>query len=167
MSGPVSSADHDHAPDHDHGRCIDDALNRATALCARRGARLTDLRRRVLELVWQGHAAVKAYDVLSRLGREPGSAKPPTVYRALDFLIAHGLVHRLESLNAYVGCPQPEASHSGCFLICDICGEVAEFESAAIEAAIAYQSDDCGFAIRDETVEVRGRCQRCQAPSAS
>jgi Fur family zinc uptake transcriptional regulator len=162
MSGPLSSADHEDAPDHDHGRCIDEALNRAAALCARRGARLTELRRRVLELVWQGHAAVKAYDVLNRLGRSPGPAKPPTVYRALDFLIAHGLVHRLESLNAYVGCPQPEASHSGRFLICDSCGEVAEFESAAIEAAITHQADDRGFAIRDETVEVHGRCQRCQ-----
>src|SRR5918995_5952602 len=113
------------APDHDHARCIDAALDRAAALCARRGARLTELRRRVLELVWQGHAAVKAYDVLDRLGRKAGSAKPPTVYRALDFLIAHGLVHRLESLNAYVGCPMPDASHEGQFLICGACGGVS------------------------------------------
>jgi Fur family zinc uptake transcriptional regulator len=155
-----SSAGHDHAPGHDHDRCIDQALNRAAALCARRGARLTALRRRVLELVWQRHAAVKAYDVLNQLGPS-GAAKPPTVYRALDFLIAHGLVHRLESLNAYVGCPQPEASHSGCFLICDLCGAVAEFESAAIEAAIAHQAKDMGFATRDTTVEVHGRCRRC------
>ena len=78
-------------------------------LCARRGARLTRLRRRVLELVWQGHAAVKAYDLLAELDRKDATAKPPTVYRALDFLMAHGLVHRLESLNSYVGCPQPGA----------------------------------------------------------
>ena len=65
----------------------------------------------MLELVWQGHAAVKAYDLLAELDRQGGAAKPPTVYRALDFLMAHGLVHRLESLNAYVGCPQPEAPH--------------------------------------------------------
>ena len=140
MSHPALPADHDLAPDHDHERCIDDALGKAAALCARRGARLTELRRRVLELVWQGHAAVKAYDVLDRLGRAPGSAKPPTVYRALDFLIAHGLVHRLESLNAYVGCPEPDASHKGRFLICDACGDVAEFESPAIRTAIAEQA---------------------------
>jgi Fur family zinc uptake transcriptional regulator len=152
--------------DHDHARCVDDALNRAAALCARRGARLTELRRRVLELVWQGHAAVKAYDVLDRLGREAGSAKPPTVYRALDFLIAHGLVHRLESLNAFVGCPQPEASHSGRFLICDSCGDVTEFESRAIEDAIADRAGELGFAIRGETVEARGLCQRCRAAAA-
>jgi len=161
MSGSHAPAGHDHDPGHDHSVCIEDALNRAGALCARRGARLTPLRRRVLELVWQGHAAVKAYDVLNRLGGEPGPAKPPTVYRALDFLIAHGLVHRLESLNAYVGCPQPEASHSGCFLICDGCGDVAEFESAAIEAAIAARAGDLGFTVRGITVEVNARCQRC------
>ena len=149
--------------DHDHAACIDAALDRAAELCARRGARLTRLRRRVLELVWQGHEAVKAYDVLERLGRAPGAAKPPTVYRALDFLMAHGLVHRLESLNAYVGCPQPEASHSGRFLICDGCGDVTEFESRAIKDAIADRADELKFAIRDETVEVRGLCQRCQA----
>ena len=97
------------AVSHDHAQCIDAALDKAADLCSRRGARLTKLRRRVLELVWQGHAAVKAYDLLGALDRGAGAAKPPTVYRALDFLIAHGLVHRLESLNAFVGCPAPEA----------------------------------------------------------
>ena len=163
MSRAVPSTDHELASDHDHGQCVDDALATAAALCARRGARLTDLRRRVLELVWQGHEAVKAYDVLDRLGRSPGSAKPPTVYRALDFLMAHGLVHRLESLNAYVGCPQPDSSHKGRFLICDACGHVAEFDSAAIRSAIADQADGLGFAVRGETVEVHGLCQRCRA----
>ena len=163
MPDAVPAADHALAPGHDHERCIDDALGRAAALCARRGARLTDLRHRVLELVWQGHEAVKAYDVLERLGRAPGAAKPPTVYRALDFLMAHGLVHRLESLNAYVGCPQPERSHKGRFLICDACGHVAEFNSPALRTAIAAGAEDQGFTVRGETVEVHGLCQRCQA----
>ena len=169
MPASPRPADDDRAPDHDHEQCIDDALGKAAALCARRGARLTDLRRRVLELVWQGHEAVKAYDVLERLGRAPGAAKPPTVYRALDFLMAHGLVHRLESLNAYVGCPQPERSHKERFLICDVCGHVAEFDSAALRTAIAAGADGQGFAVRGETVEVHGLCQRCQAatPAAS
>ncbi|HEX5077832.1 MAG TPA: transcriptional repressor [Geminicoccaceae bacterium] len=164
----VRTAGRGAAPDHDHERCVDDALGRAATLCARRGARLTDLRRRVLELVWQGHEAVKAYDVLERLGSAPGAAKPPTVYRALDFLMAHGLVHRLESLNAYVGCPRPERSHKGRFLICDACGHVAEFDSAALRAAIADEAQEVGFGVRDETVEVRGVCWRCQtAPPAA
>jgi Fur family transcriptional regulator, zinc uptake regulator len=155
------------APDHDHARCIDAALRRAAALCARRGARLTELRRRVLELVWQRHAAIKAYDILDELGSAEGSAKPPTVYRALDFLIAHGLVHRLESLNAYVGCPAPDAPHAGQFLICGACGGVSEFEAPAILAAIAEQAAGQGFAVARQTVEARGTCQACRAGSGA
>jgi Fur family transcriptional regulator, zinc uptake regulator len=136
--------------DHDHTACIDAALDRAAELCARRGARLTRLRRRVLELVWQSHAAVK----------------PPTVYRALDFLMAHGLVHRLESLNAYVGCPQPEAPHDGQFLICNACGHVSEFEARAIQTAIEVQAAGSDFAVEQRTVEVRGVCRGCR-PAAS
>jgi len=153
--------------DHDHALCIDDALNRAAELCLRRGARLTHLRRRVLELVWQGHSAVKAYDLLEVLAREDRSAKPPTVYRALDFLIAHGLVHRLESLNAFIGCPQPEASHEGQFLICGRCGWVGEFEASEIQAAIADQATGHGFAVDQQTVEVRGTCRICRVGSAT
>ena len=151
---------------HNHDRCVDDALQRAAVLCTRRGAHLTRLRRRVLELVWQGHAAVKAYDVLQELGGSAGAAKPPTVYRALDFLIAHGLVHRLESLNAYVGCPVPDAAHQGQFLICDACGTVSEFEAPPIQAAIAEQAAAQDFAIARQTVEVRGLCQPCRASAA-
>jgi Fur family transcriptional regulator, zinc uptake regulator len=152
--------------DHDHAACIDAALDRAAELCARRGARLTRLRRRVLELVWQGHAAVKAYDLLAALHRRGGAAKPPTVYRALDFLMAHGLVHRLESLNAYIGCPQPDAPHDGQFLICAACGHVSEFEAPAIQSAIEIQAADLGFAVEQRTVEVRGVCRGCR-PAAS
>ena len=152
--------------DHDHAHCIDDALGKAAELCVRRGARLTRLRRRVLELVWQGHSAVKAYDLLEMLAREDRSARPPTIYRALDFLMAHGLVHRLESLNAYIGCPQPEASHEGQFLICEGCGWVGEFEALEIQAAITDQATDQGFAVDQQTVEVRGTCRRCLAGPA-
>jgi Fur family transcriptional regulator, zinc uptake regulator len=155
--------------DHDHGACIDAALDRAGELCARRGARLTRLRRRVLELVWQGHAAVEAYDLLAELDRKGGAAKPPTVYRALDFLMAQGLVHRLESLNAYIGCPQPEAPHDGRFLICQACGQVSEFEAPAIQSAIETQAADLGFAVGQQMVEVHGVCRGCQPamPSGS
>jgi Fur family zinc uptake transcriptional regulator len=155
--------------DHDHDRCIDAALDRAGELCGRRGARLTRLRRRVLELVWQSHAAVKAYDLLAELGRKGAAAKPPTVYRALDFLMAHGLVHRLESLNAYVGCPQPDAPHDGQFLICEACGQVSEFAAPAIQDAIEIQAAGLGFAVGQRTVEVRGVCRDCQPamPSGS
>jgi Fur family transcriptional regulator, zinc uptake regulator len=151
------------AADHDHDRCVEEARARAAELCARRGARLTALRRRVLELVWRGHSAVKAYDLLEQLGRGAGSAKPPTVYRALDVLIAHGLVHRLESMNAYIGCPDPDGRHEGQFLICEDCGVVRELRASRLERAIADQAADAGFAVAQQTVEVRGTCRSCRA----
>lgn len=147
---------------HDHGLCIADALRTAEQLCARRGARLTKLRRRVLELVWTSHAPVGAYELLGRLGRERERAAPPTVYRALEFLLAHGLVHRIESLNAFVGCPHPGKSHSGQFLICRDCGAAAEMHDASINEAIAERAAACGFAVERKTVEVRGLCPACR-----
>lgn len=155
------------ASGHDHGRCVDAALDQARAICAARGVRLTELRRRVLELVWRDHTAVKAYDLLRDLGRESGAAaKPPTVYRALEFLIEQGFVHRLESLNAYVGCPVPGRDHAGQFLICDRCGTVDEFSAPAVSAAIADRAADLGFAVGQETIEVRGTCQVCRGGPA-
>jgi len=152
--------------DHDHGLCIDSALARADGLCDRRGARLTALRRRVLELVWQDHTAVKAYDLLRQLGEQPGAAsasvKPPTVYRALDFLLAHGLIHRLESLNAYVGCPHPDRAHDGSFLICERCGKVREVGSEALDSLLDEAATDHDFTLRARTVELRGICRPCQ-----
>src|SRR3954453_3718975 len=94
--------------DHDHADCVAAALGAAERLCARRGARLTELRRRVLELIWRSHEPIGAYALLDRLGRERGRVAPPTVYRALEFLIAHGLVHRIASLNAFIGCVHPD-----------------------------------------------------------
>lgn len=143
---------------HDHESCIDAALDRAAALCARRGARLTELRRQVLELVWRGHQPVGAYDLLARMGR----AAPPTVYRALDFLIEHGLVHRIESLNAYVGCDRPEATHQSQFLICTNCGVAAELDDPDLAAAAARRAAQLGFTVERQTVELRGRCPRCR-----
>ena len=128
-----------------HERCVRLALERAERLCRRRGARLTALRRRVLELVWQSHRAVKAYDVLNQLGRAGKAAKPPTVYRALDFLMAHGLVHRVDSLNAFVGCARPGAAHSAQFLICDDCGDVREMDAPSINRAVKRRADEVGF----------------------
>ena len=153
--------------DHDHERCVDAALSVAQEICAARGARLTQLRRRVLELVWQGHSAVKAYDLLRELGPDDGAAKPPTIYRALDFLIEHGLVHRLESLNAYVGCPEPGRRHEGQFLICRHCGQVREMVAPAVDRAIADRAAEAGFEVAQRTVEVHGTCRTCREAEAS
>ena len=93
---------------HDHSRCVAEALAEAEALCAKQGTRLTTLRKRVLELVWASHKPLGAYDILGVLSEEDGRrAAPPTVYRALDFLLENGLVHRIASLNAFIGCVHP------------------------------------------------------------
>ncbi len=149
-----------HAP-HDHEACIGGALDRAAALCGRRGARLTDLRRRVLELVWQKHAPVGAYALLEELRREGRGAAPPTVYRALDFLLEHGLVHRIESLNAFVGCPRPDRDHVSQFLICSDCNGVAEIDDAGIGSAVSRGAAAAGFVVNRLTIEMQGLCPRC------
>ena len=146
---------------HDHGKCIDTAIAVAEARCARRGQRFTPLRRRVLELVWTSHGPVRAYDVLDALRAERRGAAPPTVYRALDFLMEHGLIHRIESLNAYVGCGSPDGRHGGQFLICRECGAVAELDDAAIARAVAERARTMGFAVEQQTIEVAGLCPRC------
>jgi Fur family zinc uptake transcriptional regulator len=149
-------------PDHNHERCIAQALLRAEGLCSDSGARLTSLRRAVLMQIWQGHAPVKAYDILDRLGDMPGTARPPTVYRALQFLRERGLVHRLESLNAFVGCARPEQRHEGQFLICTGCGVVREIGVPRITAAVTRAAREAGFTVERQTIEVSGRCARCR-----
>lgn len=143
---------------HDHGHCVAHALEAAEAECRRRGARLTDIRRRVLELVWRSHQPVGAYAVLEALGK----AAPPTVYRALDFLVAHGLVHRIERLNAFVGCTHPGAPHAGQFLLCTRCGAAAEITDPAIATAVEAAAGHLGFTVSRQTVEIEGLCPACR-----
>jgi Fur family zinc uptake transcriptional regulator len=149
------------AEGHNHKACLADALRQAEAACQRRGARLTALRRRVLELVWASHAPVKAYDLLDQLRAEHAKAAPPTVYRALDFLVAEGLIHRIESLNAFIGCAGPAHAHQGQFLICRICGAAAELNDPEIAALLKEKAARLGFRIDQPTVELKGLCPRC------
>lgn len=152
--------------DHDHTHCIADALTRADALCAERGARLTALRRQVLELVWTSHRPRGAYAILEDLSQREGkSTAPLTVYRALEFLVEQGLVHRIESLNAYIGCAAPGAMHSGQFLVCEACGNAVEIDDPRIRAAIDITAGERGFRVNRPTVEVRGMCTDCQEKS--
>ncbi|WP_417458777.1 transcriptional repressor [Kordiimonas sp.] len=134
----------------------------AERLCAERGSRFTDLRRRILKMIWQGHKAVKAYDLLDQLATEGGSAKPPTVYRALDFLMDEGLVHKIESLNAYIGCPHPGDNHVSQFLICDKCETVREVTTSDLKEAVLSAAQASDFSIRRQTLELHGVCANCQ-----
>ncbi len=146
---------------HDHAQCVQQALTKAEQVCARHGARLTELRRRVLELTWNSHRAVKAYDLLEHLGDGKQAAKPPTVYRALEFLQGLGLIHKLESLNAYVGCPDPEGRHPTQFLICRSCGLIQELELPALGVTVGQEARRHGFQVERQLVEVHGLCRSC------
>ena len=148
---------------HDHSHCVHSALTEADVLCAQKGLRLTALRRRVLELVWQSHKPLGAYDILAVLSEQDGRrAAPPTVYRALDFLLENGLVHRISSLNAFIGCSHPEHPHQGQFLICRNCHAAIELEQKSISDAIVSSALGVGFTVEGQTVEVVGLCSGCQ-----
>lgn len=148
---------------HDHSHCVSHALAEAESICARQGLRLTELRKRVLELVWQSHKPLGAYDILGVLSEQDGRrAAPPTVYRALDFLLENGLVHRISSLNAFVGCSQPEHAHQGQFLICRSCHAAIELEQQSISQAIVASAAGVGFVVESQTVEVVGLCAGCR-----
>lgn len=141
---------------------ITDRLARAEAECARRGVRLTDVRRDVLRLILQAGEPMGAYALLDGLKALTGGGKPPTVYRALDFLLAQGLIHRVERLNAFVGCHDEAAhAHAAQFLICRVCGRATEIEDHAVEAAIAAATAAAGFKPARATVEVEGTCAQC------
>jgi len=159
---PISFA----GKDHDHQSCIDQALDRAERLCQYHRKRFTAIRRRVLELVWRQHKPIGAYELLGAL-QQDGPAAPPTVYRALDFLQQMGLVHRIASLNAYVGCACPGEPHDGQFLICESCRALAELDVPAITGAIERSAAASGFEPRHHTVEILGLCPRCRQRSAS
>lgn len=153
-------------PGHDHRRCIDGAIAAAEARCHRLGVRLTEIRRRVLELVWKGHEPVGAYALLDALRAEGRPAAPPTVYRALDFLLAQGLIHRVERLNAFIGCPWPDNPHSGQLLLCSDCGTVIELDDRAVGEAVAASAARHGFTVRRQMLEVEGTCPSCRRGTA-
>lgn len=155
------------ADSHDHAGCVESAMSRAERVCQRRGLRFTPIRRRVLEFLWESHRPIGAYDVLERLAGEGRAAAPPTVYRALDFLLDAGLAHRLDSLNAYVGCPDPGRPHSGQFLICRDCRTVAEIGDRDIDRLVSARAQALGFSVVRQIVEVEGQCDSCRRAAAS
>lgn len=150
---------------HNHDSCKKAALTQAESACAAAGLRLTRIRRQVLELVWDSHAPVKAYEILEHLQQHNPRAVPPTVYRALEFLQQAGLVHRLESLNAYVGCGEPREPHIGQFLICQTCGAVAEINEPKITELLSAQAARLGFETTRQLVELKGLCPQCSQHS--
>jgi Fur family zinc uptake transcriptional regulator len=149
-------------PSH-HVHDAKDYLRAVEQACASRSLRLTPLRAQVLGLVAAAGKPVKAYDLLDLMKSESGSTAPPTVYRALDFLLEQGFIHRLASVNAFVSCHHPQVRHSVPFLICDKCQNAIELEDERIVELLDTQAKALGFTPRAQTLEVHGLCASCQA----
>jgi len=151
---------------HDaHDGCLDHAAHLADAesRCAAAGETLTPIRRRVLELLLDQSGPAKAYDLLAHLGENAGSAKPPTVYRALEFLVRMGLAHRVESLNAFVACELGACARSTIFLICEACGGAQEFDAGHALVDLANAAARDGFEIHRTMIEAQGLCAQCRS----
>jgi Fur family transcriptional regulator, zinc uptake regulator len=148
-------------PAHDHSRCIERAVAAAEKVCAAKRVNLTPLRKRVLEIVWRQHEPIGAYEILAELSRDREKPAPPTVYRALEFLQNAGLVHRLDTLNAFLGCDRPEDAHAGQFLVCDQCHRVAEIEDSILNRTLHERARSLGFRLESPAVEIKATCTRC------
>lgn len=146
---------------HDHQLCMIQTLLSAEAICMDKGVRLTTIRRRVLELICSSHKAIGAYELLDLFREEDSKAKPITIYRALDFLMEVGLVHKIESLNAFIGCLQAETKHQSVILICDNCKNAFEIDATSIYQTIFLMSKRIQFTPASLTIELHGLCFSC------
>ena len=154
---------------HDHNQCIDTALATARARCTANGAKLTAQREQVLKLIWQSHKPLGAYALIDMMAAESTKpVAPPTVYRALDFLLEQRLIHRIHSLNAFIGCchtSEENHEHPNNFLICRDCGVAVEFDSAPFQQAVTDTAQGAGFVVSSQAVELVGQCINCQEAS--
>jgi len=152
-----------HAPDHDHERCSTDAMATAEAICLDRGQRLTPIRRKVLAALLASHKPLGAYEIIDRLAPKGPRPAPITAYRALEFLRENGLVHRIESHNAFVACVHTHAAGDlVVFLICERCGAVGEASSADVAATLSSAARAAGFTPKSPVIEISGICSHCR-----
>ena len=140
----------------------------AVSICEGRGVQMTELRRRILELLWASGRPTGAYELIAAVARRDSRpVGPPTVYRALEFLMAQGLVARIASLNAYVPCVHPERDHDCVFFICSGCRASVELEDPRIVGLLAEDAAALGFVATRRTVEIEGVCARCAEAGAA
>ncbi|WP_312529655.1 Fur family transcriptional regulator [Paracoccus sp. (in: a-proteobacteria)] len=152
--------------DHDHAACAAQTLERAIQQSAADGVRLTPVRKRTLEILLESHRAMGAYEVLERLSADGFGNQPPVAYRALDFLVAQGLAHRVQRLNAYAACLSPDRDHAPVFLICRSCEKVAESDAPELRQALGNLGAITGFQVERATVEALGLCAICAEAEA-
>ena len=146
-----------------HQHTVRAALRQAEDICATNNLRLTRIRRRVLELIWKTRRPAKAYELLGKIDEKTGFAAPPTIYRALAFLLQHGFIHKLNTRNAYIGCAHPlRHSPHWCILThCTNCGKVGECCDDKTTAAITTLARRNGFQLTDAALEIEGKCADC------
>ena len=144
-------------------RHIERQLDQASSLCTRHNTQLTDLRRTVLGLVLQAERPLTAYQLLDRLRQTRQGAVPPTIYRALDFLVDNKLIHKVEKLGAFIACEAGHHDHAVQFLICRQCGQVREMEDAGVQTALDAAARGQGFVPSSTIVEIEGMCAECAA----
>ena len=157
---PANPSQACHHPEH-HVHEPTAYIQEVGKLCSERGLRLTPLRERVLRLIASAGKPLKAYTLLDMMHDGRGAVAPPTVYRALDFLLDNGFIHKLESINAFVGCHQPRSHHSVPFLICDRCQVAVELEDEGVTRLLIQQANALGFVPQAQTLEVHGVCANC------
>jgi Fur family zinc uptake transcriptional regulator len=150
-------------PNHDHGRCSSEAMAIAEAQCLEHGRRLTPIRRHVLGVLLGSHKPLGAYEIMERLAPQGPRPAPITVYRALDFLRDNGLIHRIESRNAFVACVHNHPSAEPVvFLICERCGAVGEAASTSVAATLSAAARAVGFTPKSPVIEIGGICAHCR-----
>ena len=152
------------APDHDHDRCAADGLSHAERICGERAQKLTPIRRHVLQALLKSHKPLGAYEIIERLGLKGPRPAPITAYRALEFLRENGLVHRIESRNAFVACVHNHAARAlVVFLICERCGAVGEASSEEVTSTLTSAARAAGFTPKSPVIELTGICTHCRA----
>jgi Fur family zinc uptake transcriptional regulator len=151
---------------HDHAACIADAIASAEDHCDQQKLQFTQIRRRVFEILLNEHKAIGAYDILAQLGGEGFRSQPPVAYRALDFLVSNGFVHKVEGRNAYVACAHPGQSHAPVLIVCRLCAEVQEADLLAPVDFLTSAAKASGFKLEKLVVEAEGICRNCQGSQA-
>lgn len=156
-------AEHPQFPDpaHDHRGCIESGLATAERICEEKSARLTRDRRQVLEILLRQHKALGAYDIIDRMDWGDRKRASSVVYRALDFLAGHGLVHKLHSRNAFIACAHPDGKHGAQFLICVDCDRIAEISDRTVERGVVNAARGAGFTVQRPMIEIEGLCPHC------
>ena len=152
---------------HNHDSCIKPGVSAAAKTCTAQGLQLTEVRRRVLEILLERHRALGAYDILEVLRSEGLGSQPPVAYRALDFLTKHGLAHKIERLNKFIACSDIGGDHTPAFLICTGCNQVAEAHLEAGTGRLSKAAAAAGFTIERAVLEAEGLCETCRGQTAA